>query len=144
MGEPIAEVGYLAGLCQYTGSAWVKSNLLFGYNADYSESMNDTAAGADWGKYSTPVDANEVWVIQAASLRNATRVTGRIEIYILKADGSIIFLGWSSNLDQNDPLKWSGEIALSVGDKLRFFMAGSQLNDVIQGGVIGYKMKLNM
>ena len=66
MGEPIATVGQLAGLCGHTGTAWQKLGMLWGYNNTVSESVANTNLGAGYQTLDgTAVPAGEVWVISA-------------------------------------------------------------------------------
>ena len=188
MGEPIAEVGYLAGICghdgtdwekvlidaskrlvvavaalsgevevvqsdpadllvgqhQFDGSAWRKSNLLFGYNDKWAENMGGDATGTEWVKNSAVVPAGEIWVLQALSIRNETRAPGITYLFAYPIAGLPVCLNYASSLALHEPLLIGGTFAIHAGGYVRVWMGGCQALDVIEGGTIGYKMKLDM
>ena len=144
MGEPIAEVGCLAGLCQYTGSAWVKSNLLLGYNAIWDENLGGTATGAAYYKGTSAIPAGELWVLQAISARNLSRNPDSIFLYIVRASGSTVGLIYTLTPGQSVPILATGQWVLRTGDVAYVYLSGCQVDDVIEAGIVGYKMRLDL
>lgn len=188
MGEPIAEVGYLAGLCghdgtgwlkvktdangylyvvgtgtagaievtqdtpgdllvgqhQYDGSAWRKSNLIFGYNDRILEVAEDTDVGAGTQTLEIAVDTSGyVWVItavcffwQGTSCSFLTaQITDGTNVVDLESDGSP-----TSGLR----LFVRGEFVLKAGDKIQVKAFGLTAGDDLYLRVNGYKMKIDM
>lgn len=177
MGEPIAEVGYEAGICgdddgewvrvavdangrleivlpieealgarvyNYDGATWRRSNLLFGYNAIWDEDLGGAATGADYLVTSDPVAANQLWTLQAVSIANNTRAMATIFIQIWRDSGAKVTLEYAAASGLYVPVSVVGEWVMGEGDYVRVYLTGSQAGDDIVGGLIGYKMKLNM
>jgi len=188
MGEAIAEVGYLAGLCgrsgtdwlkvqvdsngylkvigagvagaievtqdtpddllvgqhQYDGSAWHKSNMLWGYNAWWAESLGGVATGANYSANSDTVPEGEVWVCQAISIRNSSRAAANVAFSVYLNGGTRIFINFTAASAQYIPVVLTGTFTLAEDGYINVAVGGCQVGDVLDGGLIGYKMKLNM
>ena len=144
MSEPIAGVGYLAGSCQYDGSAWRKSNLLWGYNTIWDENLGGTATGATYYKDTSTIPAGELWVLQAISARNLTRNPASVFLRIGRASGSVVGLIYTVTPGAGVPVLATGQWVLRTGDVARVYLSGCQVDDVIEAGIVGYKMKLDM
>lgn len=177
MTEPIAEVGYLAGLVgwdgtdpikvqvnsdgrleivlpleealgarayHYTGTDWVRSNLLWGYHDRWSENVENTDTGAgNIDMLSDAVPAGYVYVLQAVWGISASRQPTAVDIRV--HDGSdYLTLAYETPAGANIPGLWSGEVPLKEGDKADIRIRGCQAGDAIYGGFWGYKMKINM
>lgn len=144
MGEAIAEVGYLAGNCQYDGSAWRKSNLLFGYSDRWYEDLSGNASGTSYGKNATPVPEGYIYVIQALFVENDSRAGAYGNLLIYKSATEWVATAYEANLGQYVPLCSTAMVVLKQGDYPRVFMGGCLDGDAISAGVWGYKMKLDM
>lgn len=129
---------------QYDGSAWRKSNLLWGFNAQVVEDLGGTVTGTAWTGDSTPVPANEVHVIQAVTIRNITRNAGMTAIAIRPGDAWGLMLKFQTTSTRYIPLLVSGAWVLVEGDVVRVYMGTCQADDVIEAGIIGYKMDIDM
>lgn len=129
---------------QYDGSAWRKSNLLFGYNAIWDEDLGGTATGASYYDTTSTIPSGEVWVLQAISARNTTRNPTWVFTYVVRASGADVYLSADATPGTNIPGLAVGNWVLGPGDVAYIYLTGCQADDVIQAGVIGYKMKLNM
>ena len=144
MGEPIAEVGYLAGLCGYIGTAWQKNSLIWGFSEIWEEDLGGDAMGATYEKASAPVPEGEVWVLQCVACRNRTRDPTDIILYVDRADGSRVALVYQAAPGLNVPVIRTGTFALGKGATVEVYLSGCQVDDLIEAGLIGYKMKLNL
>ena len=144
MGEPIAEVGYLAGLCGHTGTAWQKLGMLWGYYDRWQEDLSETKVGAgNYTKLSTAVPAGYVYILEAAVARNATRAAGPASVQMLVA-GTGIPLVWVASIVQFEPVLFSRRVTLKEGDQIRLVIAACQDLDEIEAFVHGYKMRLDL
>ena len=144
MGEPIAEVGYLAGLCGYIGTAWQKLPMLFGYTAIWDENLGGIATGATYYKDTSTIPAGELWVLQAISARNLTRDPSSVFLRVGRASGSVVGLIYTVTPGAGVPVLATGEWVLRAGDVARVYLSGCQADDVIEAGIIGYKMRLDL
>ena len=144
MGEPIAEVGYLAGLCGHTGTDWQKNPLVWGFSEIWDENLGGTADGTSYTKATSTVPSDELWILGAISIRNNTRAGGHTDISIVRASGATMFINYAASVGQYEPLLTTGMFVLGEGDYASVYMAGIQANDVIKAGLTGYKMKLNL
>jgi hypothetical protein len=129
---------------QYDGTTWRRSNLLIGYNAIWDEDLGGTAAGASYTKSSSAIPAGELWILQACSIVNNTRAVTAATVYIYRASGSYVMLDDTRPCAQYVPTLFAGQAVLRTGDVVTVAMAGTQANDVILAGLVGYKMKVNM
>lgn len=188
MSEPVAEVGYLAGLCGhdgtewlkvkvdsngylrvigagvagaievtqdtpadlltgihgYTGTAWQKQHLLWGYYDTVSEAVVDLnlVAGTNL-LYGTAVPAGEIWIV--------TTVVGRYD----GAVATVLYAGCTvdgvavSAVSAVPPTSevWYpgvGQFILREGDKVYCFIYDAAAGDDGFLRYSGYKMKLDM
>ena len=144
MSEPIAGVGYLAGLCGYTGTAWQKQHLLWGYYDVISEALEDKELDAGVNILpSSTVPAGEIWVVQAVSS------------YFLSATIDYLSLAASVNgvivpiIDSHTPATdtwyfWSGCVTLKKDDFLRAYVETATALDDLFFRYCGYKMRLDL
>ena len=138
--EPIAEVGYLAGNCQYDGSAWVKSNLLWGYHDRWFENLGGTfVEDTIYIKASTAVPEGYVYVMQMCTVRNVTRAPTTMSISV-GYDDNWWYLEYDTTPAKLIPLISRTTMCLKEGDKARVAVAGCVADDVIEACVWGYKM----
>ena len=144
MGEAIAEVGYLAGECQFDGLVWRKSNLLFGYNAIWDENLGGTATGTSYTKATLPVPAGELLVLQAISCVNQTRGSSFGRCAIARVSGAFVILADMRPLAQFEPVFAVGVFVLGEGDYAYVSLGATQVDDVILAGVVGYRMRLDL
>ena len=144
MGEAIAEVGYLAGLCGHTGTGWQKLQMLWGFYDVVSEAIDDFALGAGAvSKFSQVVPADEVWVISTVS-------HSIVSTTITSILGSIHVNGIYSHIDSVVPptsAQWyfvTGQYILGPGDRLRWIISNCTAGDTFQARYAGYKMRLDL
>jgi hypothetical protein len=129
---------------QYDGSAWRKSNMLFGYNDRYAERVYEPnlAAGANT-VYGTTVPDGEVWIV--------TTFIGQC------VGATITILVFGSNNDvypipvvvQQPPVTgqwyvWTGTLVLKAGDRIYGYVAGATLGNDLDIRALGYKMNIAM
>ena len=188
MGEPIAEVGYLAGLCvpdgddwvkikvdangylyvvgtgttgamevtqdtpgdlligqhQYTGSAWVKSNLLWGYNDRWLQRKIDTiGAGGTVTITFDAVSEGYVYVLHCFQVVNNGGASARNEFYLRDSEGIGPTLLFDTGTAQYVPAILLGEWVLKKDDYPQMLIYGTSGHQVV-AHVWGYKMKINM
>lgn len=129
---------------QYDGSAWRKSNLLWGYHDNWLESEVTQLAGAgDYTWDATTVPSGEVWVAMAAVGLNATRNPSYVQFSIVR-NSDLYILDQVLAPGANTAAVWSGQVPLKAGDTFRIVVAAGQLNDWARANVIGYKMDIAM
>lgn len=134
----------LTGVHHYDGSAWRKSNLLWGYHDIWDENLGGTATTTSWAKATSTIPSGEVWVLQAISALNATRDPSNISLYITRASGSTVYLASTNTPGLYRPVLATGNWVLGAGDLAYVYLSGCQADDVILGGIIGYKMDIEM
>ena len=128
------------GLWGWDGTQWRKAGLPLWYREPYQESLGGTASGTVYSKYSTPVPDGYVYVITNISIRNTTRAPGRTEIIVYDATHQILQIAATNSLDISIPLLYAGFLVFAPGYKLRVYMTATQDGDVIDGGVLGFKV----
>ena len=144
MAEPIAGVGYLAGQCGYTGTAWQKLGMVWGFYDTVSEIVldSDLPAGASILSGAL-VPAGEVWVISSIAVQvTSATITGLLAwAFVDGVEGMIIaeFPPTSGRWYVN-----TGMWVLAEGDKMQFQVAGATAGDAFNGRYIGYKMRLDL
>jgi hypothetical protein len=126
----------------WDGALWRKLPLLFGFSANWDESLNETSTSSPWYKYLSVVPAGEVRILQALSLANQTRATTNVFLQVNRMSGGQLCVGFSAALPQYAPLLFTGAVLLAAGDRIFLYMGGSQIGDSITGCVSGYKMKI--
>ena len=144
MGEEIAEIGYLAGICQYDGTGWRKSNLLFGYNDTVAESVVDTNLGAGvQSLLGTVVPAGEVWVITAVSVRiDSASATSLYGLAVINS----VEVPFISAVPPSSATWYVAccQVVLKEGDRMKWIATGITAGDDGYLRYSGYKMKLDM
>ena len=144
MGEAIAEVGYLAGLCGHTGEDWRKLQMLWGYYDTVAELLlNDDLAAGYNSLLGAVVPAGEVWRITAASIRYVGTVPDSIMVGAV-IDPTTVFV-----IAQESPVSnlWYPallDLVLKEGDRMSFVVFGATATDDLYGRYAGYKMRLNL
>ena len=144
MSEAIAGVGYLAGLCGHTGTDWQKLPMLWGYSNQFSEDLGGEATGAYYQKGSSSPPAGEIWIVQAIAVREMARDGTNALLYIEYAAGHTLSLNFAATLTRYYPLLVTGAFVLKTGDDAWVYIAGTQVGDVIEAAVCGYKMRLDL
>jgi len=117
-------------------------NLIWGYNDIWDEVMGFTATATSGSKSSGVVPAGEIQVLQVATMYNQTRAGSTIAWVIVNPSAKWFELSSQTALAQYAPGVWSGTVVLAAGDYVLLSYAAVQVNDVLVGGVRGYKMKL--
>jgi len=188
MAEPIATVGYLAGLCghdgtnwlkvktdangylyvvgtgttgamevtqdtpgdllvgshQYDGSAWRKSNLLWGYNDTIGQALSNTNLSVGTNLLdSTAVPEGEVWVVNLVAIMyvgtSPTNIQVAVDTYGVGIACLFQLLPTSA--------RWymiSGNFVIDEGQKITGRVDGATAGDDLYFRYIGYKMKIDM
>ena len=144
MSEPIARVGYLAGLCQYTGSGWVKSNLLWGYNAQYVEVLSVESTG-EVGTFivGDTVDPGEIWIVTGLVIYHEDPVA-RSTILAAEVTPGTLNIDADATLAQRVRMVWSGMLVLVEGDYINSWIVDLASGVKAYLSIFGYKMKLDM
>ena len=144
MAEPIAEVGWLAGLCGRIGTAWQKQGMIWSYCDVVTDSVFDLNLSAPEDVLvGTPVPAGEVWVLSVISgfVNSATCTIMYIGIVV---DGVEIFL---RTLKPPDTGLWYpvlGQYVLKEGDYVKLWLYGLTALDDAYLKAAGYKMRLDL
>jgi len=142
MPEAIPPVGRLAGLCGHDGTNWQKLNLLFGYYDRLAASKSTTTATAGTNVLNMDaVPAGEVWVVQAASMKDVNNATTGVELRAIVA-GNEVVLNYTAAVAAGVPVPWTGQATLKAGDYLQGVWLGVTLNDDLYLIANGYKMKV--
>ena len=136
------EAHFDKGLWGWDLTQWRKLPVLWGYSAIWDKDLGGTATGTVWNKSTSAIPAGEVWVLQGISIRNLTRATVAVTVYIIRASGAEIYLDYAANQALGLPMLATGLFALVEGDRVWVYVGGCQAGDVIKGGVVGYKMSL--
>ena len=144
MGEPIAEVGYLAGLCGHTGTGWRKLQMLWGYYDRWYEDLSFTMTAAADSKNSTPVPEGYVYVAQAIQVRNMTRDGTTHQITLLTGTADQAIIAFATLMAKEVPTVWNGGVPLKKDDYVNVGVALGAVDDVVQAAVWGYKMRLDL
>ena len=144
MSEPIARVGYLAGLCGYTGADWQKLQMLWGYYDRWAELVSNLdAATGENNLNSAAVLAGYVHVLLAAWGQDNTSDPGVVDIRVW--DGTQYHaLAYETPGGIAIPALWAGMAVLKEGDKANVRLRGCTLHDDLYAGFIGYKMRLDL
>lgn len=137
-----AEPHFDKGLWGWDLTQWRKLPMLWGYSAIWDENLGGTATGAVWNKSTSAIPAGEVWVLRAVSVRNLTRATAPMTIYIVRASGASVYLDYAANQALGIPMLITGDFPLVTGDRVWIYIGTCQAGDVIHAGVCGYKMSL--
>lgn len=130
------------GVCGWDGDSWQKLPMVWGYSAIWDENLGGAAEGASWNVGTSVIPADEIWMLQALSIKNATRATTPVFLYIIRDSSAVVTLTYVANLAIGIPLFITVDIALRSGDVVWVYMGGCVALDVIEGGVCGYKMKI--
>ena len=136
------EAHFDKGTWGFDGTVWRKLPMVWGYSALWDEDLGGTAADVFYSAQTAAIPATEVRVLQAVSVRNTTRSCGPVVIYMTRPSGALVACGYVASLNTNIPLLVTGTFALGAGDVLWVYVAATQVNDVIQAGVVGYKMAI--
>ena len=130
------------GLWGWDGTQWRKLGLALWYYATYSEDLSGTATGSTYGVWSTTVPNGYIYIVNAASIRNATHAAERAEIRVYSDTDVNTHLGCLLSPALYQPVIFTGKIVLSPGWRIFMAITGCSVDDVIQAGVAGYKVKI--
>lgn len=137
-----AEVHFDKGLWGFDATVWRKLALLWGYTAIWDENLGGVATGAAYSLGTSAIPSTEVRVLQAMSIRNTSGASTNLTVYIARASGSYVVLAYVAAAATNVPLLVTGTFVLRTGDIVSGYLDGLQVNDVIQIGIVGYKMAI--
>ena len=115
-----------------------------GFNEIWDENLGGEADSTTWDKYSSTVPVGETWILQSVSIHNYSDAGGVTLIRIPRVSGADVTLGYVVSRLILEPLVANGEWLLGPGDKVRVYMTGIDIGDIIGAGVVGYKMHLPM
>jgi len=126
----------------WTGTAWVKLGLLWGYYDRLAEDLGDLNPGAgSYTKYSTAVPAGEVHVIRGISYMNNSGARGALD-FRAYFGALFTFLYAAPVPGASTPHFISCDFVLKEGDRVRVNQASVVAGDDIYSAVWGYKMKV--
>jgi len=137
-----AEAFFKDGTWGWDGTQWRKLPLVWGYSKIWDENLGGAGPTGTYSATTSAIPADEVWVLQAVSLRNYTRAPASIQIYIARASGGVVFLGFDSAPALAVPLLVTGTFVLRTGDTVWVAATSCVVGDTMQGGVVGYKMAI--
>ena len=144
MAEPIAEVGYLAGLCGYTGTAWQKLGMVWGFGSQYVEVLEVESTGeATTFIVGSTVDPGEVWVVTGLVIYHADPVA-RLTVLAAEVTPGTLNIDADATLAQRVRMVWSGMLVLTEGDYISSWVTALASGVKAYLSIFGYKMKLNM
>jgi len=124
----------------WDGTRWRKDNLKWGYNDRWAEDLSGVSGGGGFYLASTAaVPAGQVYVANFVYIRNNTALRGATTFWFNVA-GVTYFFGWIAALAAFVPLIWNGNVVLKATDNLSVYMSATVVGDVMQAGVMGYKM----
>ena len=115
-----------------------------GFNEIWDENLGGIADSTTWDKSSATVPAGETWVLQCVSLSDYSGPTGLAFLAIHRASGAVVLLRRAPSLIQYAVGMESGNWVLGEGDRVQVYATGIAVDDVIQAGLIGYKMHMPM
>lgn len=117
-------------------------NLIFGYNAVYTEYGGGTVSGTAYQWSGTPVPSGEVWVVQFIFARDTTSNPGTVRHTFY--DGSNYHTcSYVVSPGLRVPVVFVGNIPMAAGMYPVIFLGGVVNGDSIDAGVWGYKMVLS-
>lgn len=128
----------------YTGSAWQKAAMLWGFTERWSESLDIACSAAGYEVLrTTAVAAGYVHVVEACAVSLFNRQTTSVSIEC-RSNPINVPLNAAATLAANTWMFWAGRATLEHGDQIQFYLAGTQENDALSARVWGYKMKVDM
>jgi len=142
--EKLLSVGgrLFTALHGWDGTNWRKLPLLWGYSDRWHEDLGGTQSGAGtYSGYTTAVPAGYVYVLQVASLRNASGARGRMYIQVY-SNSTFVELASALTPAQNWSLVSQATIVLKEGDRVQILQTTCSDGDTLYGGAWGYKMKI--
>jgi len=135
-----AEEYFKDGGWGWDGTRWRKDNLKWGYYDRWAENLGGVSGGAGFYLASTvAVPTGQVYVANFIFIRNNTGARG-VTLEWFNVAGAAYFCSWVAGLAISAPLIWNGGVVLKATDNVSVYMAGTVLNDVMEAGVMGYKM----
>ena len=143
MAEPIAEVGYLAGLCRHDGTDWQKLKIgtLFNFESVVAKLKLEDATGVVLTLDLDTVPSGKVWIITDIAARNIDGDIATSLTFFARHDDSDYTLGsWFETTAEGQWRVWQGEIPLDANDNIRIAFNGVAAPETCQGTVYGYQM----
>lgn len=128
----------------YDGSAWRKSNLLWGYHDSYIESDDTTSDGSSPTTVAlTAVPEGEVWVIAHFSGYHNDAAARDVKYQAVQGS-DIILMKHDASLAADTRLMWDGEIVLKEGGYVRALGVSITSGKTVYFQAMGYKMDVSM
>ena len=143
MGEAIAEVGYLAGVCGHDGTDWQKLRIgaLFNFESIVGKSVDHDSAAATNEIESSSPDTGKIWVITNIATRNYDGgISAKVEIYVKHDDNYYLLDQYWGALVQYQFFTWQGEVCLDAGDTIYVAQNNVTPGDTGQLTIYGYQM----
>jgi len=128
------------GAWGYDGSQWRKLPLLLGYTSIWDENLGGTASGATWNVGTSAIPAGEIRILQSLSIRDLTRATATVYLYIVRASGAVVGLAYVATLAVGVVQAVVGQFLMGPGDVAYVYVGATVAGDTMQGGIVGYKM----
>lgn len=126
----------------WTGSAWRKLPMLWGYSSHFAESVTGTASGAgDAATSTTAVSAGEVFVLQHIT---ATHSAATAKVLYSTVDVGAVSMAMSHELSAIPGLTyfWSGSLLLPEGAQVKAGVVSPGDGKQVVLTVWGYKMSI--
>lgn len=144
MGEPIATVGYLAGLCGRIAGVWRKQPLIWGFSDSVSQTIIDLNLAVDEDTVVTvPVEEGEVHVVSAISFRVDSATCDRAELLIVVKGVALLVYSISPPVTFTWYLK-TGEFVLTEDDYIALTMTDLTAGDDAYLRYAGYRMDVDL
>ena len=141
MGEPIAEVGYLAGVCGHDGTDWQKLNLIPSYHSQYFESFGGSVSGTTETFDATAVGEGYVIWLQCIEARNNS-VSGCDIFLIINIGGMQMIVAAEDGVTISIPVVWNGGIPMKKDDYVQVYVKDAVDGNVIECMAVGYKQQI--
>ena len=137
-----AEAFFKDGVWGWTGSAWVKLPILFGYSAPYLETVEDLNADAgDNVLVGSTVPAGEVWVVTSVQLFDEDNDITRIDFHIV-LNGDEHHIRCNTTVKKQSGVDLQGFWPMPAGAHGEALFEGVTVGDDLYFTLIGYKMAI--
>lgn len=133
-----------ANAYHYDGSAWRKSNLLWGYHDTVAELVRDSSADAGTNTLTaTAAASGEVHVLTAIAAVNYNTAMSRVRIFAYVDATTRVVYGKESP-GAGEVVVAPNPIYLGPGDYVLCYFYGCTAGDTIDFAIHGYKMDISM
>jgi len=129
---------------QYTGAAWVKSNLLFGYNDRYYESDSATSSAGNNTLSLTAVPSGVVRVIQQVAVVHYDSVARTMDVYWSETGGGSCVVAVHTSATAQVWYPSTVESVLKEADNVNAIFRAMNADKTIILRAWGYDMDIDM